>query len=84
MQEQLFLEYYAKRGFSVEEAQSVVEAVKSLENTDTATLAEIRNHLDQLIIRKENTLSRLLALARYFYITGRNDIYIYFTYGFFK
>lgn len=35
MQEQLFLEYYAKRGFSVEEAQSVVEAVKSLENTDT-------------------------------------------------
>lgn len=67
MQEQLLLEYYAKRGFSDEEARRAVEDVKSLENADTATLADIRNHLDQLIIRKENTLSRLLALARYFY-----------------
>lgn len=56
MQEQLFLEYYAKRGFSVEEAQSGVEAVKSLENADTATLAEIRNHLDQLISRKKRVI----------------------------
>jgi len=79
MNEYLLLDYYEKRGFSVEEGLVAVEYVKALKQPDSLTIQEIREHLDALIAQNENTKPRLLALARYYYIIGRSDIYIYFT-----
>ena len=79
MQKQLLLDYYKKRGFPVKDGLDAVEYVKALKQPDTLTIEEIRKHLDELIAQNENTTSRLLALARYYYLIGRHDVYIYFT-----
>jgi hypothetical protein len=39
----------------------------------------IRSYIRLLIDEGRNTMEALLAMARYFYLTGRNEIYIYFT-----
>lgn len=79
MQKQLLLDYYKKRGFSVKDSLDAVEYVNTLKQPDNLTIQEIRKHIDELITQNENKSSRLLALARYYYLFGRNDAYIYFT-----
>jgi hypothetical protein len=78
--------YYAKRGFGSEEAETAVSAVRKFEEYLTicgkgpdGTLADVKGYVALLVEKNENSAQALLALARYFYITRRNDIYIYFT-----
>ena len=87
MNETVLTEHYQKRGFSRELAAQAVDCVRSLSTflvasgstLETASSCEIRSFIRLLIREKRNTLENLLALARYFYLTGRNEIYIYFT-----
>ncbi len=87
MNEQVLRDLYAKRGFSEQKADDAVYSVRTLESwlnartetLETAGVPRIREHIRALIEQGGNTLDTLLALARYFYLTERNEIYVYFT-----
>jgi len=87
MNEQVLRDLYAGRGYSAQKAEDAVSAVRALESRldasaetlETAGIPLIRDHIRNLMQQGGNTLDTLLALARYFYLTGRNEIYVYFT-----
>lgn len=87
MNEQILRDHYAKRGFSEAAADEAVASVKALQSwleerqlsLQDADRESIRTYIGMLIRQQKNTLEALLALARYFYLTGRNEIYVYFT-----
>ncbi len=87
MNETILKEHYQKRKFSTEQTDEAVAAVHALEDwlsvnngtLETATPELIRSYIRLLIDQKRNTMEALLAMARYFYLTGRNETYIYFT-----
>ena len=87
MNEQILRDHYKKRGYSdvvTDEAVTAVCALQSFLEERSSSLEktnreEIRGYLTLLILQEKNTLETLLALARYFYLTGRNKIYVYFT-----
>lgn len=87
MQESILTEHYEKRGFAPALAAAAVESVRRLEShlaasgltLEAASVGDIRAYVRLLIERGQNDLETLLALARYFYLTGRSDVYIYFT-----
>ena len=87
MNEQVLREHYNKRGYSDAKTEEAVTAVRELQSylearlssLESAGCEEIRIYITDLIHQEKNTLEILLALARYFYLTGRNEIYVYFT-----
>jgi len=87
MNETILKEHYEKRNFTAEQTGLAVESVRALEaylsgrNTslENADIGAVRAYLDLLIHEKRCSLEALLAMARYFFLTGRNEIYIYFT-----
>ncbi|MDD4312359.1 MAG: hypothetical protein PHW41_07755 [Eubacteriales bacterium] len=46
---------------------------------NTATREQIRAYLDAFMDERRNTPEALLALARYFNLIGRSELYVYFT-----
>ena len=87
MNRQILRNHYEKRGFPAQQADEAVSAVEALErwlsihsgSLDTVQAPQMRDYIRLLIEQEQNALETLLALARYFYLTGRNDIYVYFT-----
>ena len=87
MREKEFTEYLQGRDQDETQIESAVEAVRGFEaelgagakTLESATLEDLKEHLALLVSRRENSQDRLRALARYFYATDRNDLYIYFT-----
>lgn len=87
MNETVLTGYYQKRGFSDELAAQAAAFVRALEarlqssgsSLETAKVNEIRTYIRLMMKQEGISLEHLLALARYFYLTGRNEIYIYFT-----
>jgi len=82
MKEKAFRELYGSRGYSAEETDLAVGYVKRMEsslNTDVADINMVKEHIDMLIEKGENTIPVLLALARYFYLLDNHEVYIYFT-----
>jgi len=87
MNETILREHYKRRGLSGEPADHAAAAVAGLEawlllrgeSLAGAGIGTIRKYLDELIKGAQNTPEALLAMERYFYLTGRNDIYLYFT-----
>lgn len=87
MNEAVLTGHYQKRGFSKEITMQAVQFVQALEthlqaagsSLETASVNEIRAYIRLLMKQEGFSLEHLLALARYFYLTGRNEIYIYFT-----
>ena len=87
MREKEFREYLREREQGDAQIEKDVEAVRGFEGEleaegnaiESATLDDLREYLALLVSRRENSLDRLVALARYFYATDRNDLYIYFT-----
>jgi hypothetical protein len=87
MREKEFRDYYRDRGFSDEDADSAVEAVAEFEGhleergafLESVSIDDVREYVSSLISEERNSMGRLLALARYFYLLKRNDVYIYFT-----
>ena len=84
MQEALFREYCQKRQFDASVTEASVQAVKDFEGYVTATgstLASVTtdflgNYLQQLSQAGTATEERLIALARYAYITHRNELFV--------
>jgi hypothetical protein len=87
MREKVFTEYLQGRDQDETQIENAVEAVRGFEaeleaggkTLESVTLEDLKEYLALLVSRRENTKDRLLALARYFYSTDRNDLYIYFT-----
>lgn len=87
MKEKEFREYLKGREQDENQIENAVEAVGGFESKleaagkeiGAASLEDLTEYLALLVSRGENSLDRLMALARYFYATDRNDLYIYFT-----
>ncbi len=87
MNEQVLRAYYEKRGATLQETEAAICAVFALERwlsprgqqLTTAQKADIRDYIRTLIETQDNSIETLLALARYFYLSGQNEIYVYFT-----
>ncbi len=83
----LFLDYYEKRQFNDDQVEAGIRALTRAEGMlmkqgtclDKATLPQIRILLDQWILDKTNDEESILALSRYFYLTNKTDLYLYFT-----
>lgn len=83
--------YYQKRGFSKEQGEKAGQAVAELDlwltrqslSWDTLNTDQLKDYLQYLVEKKQNSEERLIALARFFYITEdvRNAprLYRYFT-----
>lgn len=87
MNETILRENYAQRGFSATLADQAVASVSALErwliqrgsSLETAAVENIRLSIRGLIDAARNDPETLFAQARYFYLTGRKEIYIYYT-----
>jgi hypothetical protein len=87
MNREILINHYRTRGESDDSAQAAVRAVQELEDSlgsqgrslASAGVDVLKDHVASLVAAGTNTRARLLALARYFYLTGGNEIYIYFT-----
>lgn len=83
----LFLDYYEKKQFSDDQVEAGIRALTRAEGMlmkqgtclDKATLPQIRILLDQWILDKTNDEASILALSRYFYLTNKTELYLYFT-----
>jgi hypothetical protein len=87
MDEKRLHDHYLERGAGEEAARAAVAAVRDLERDlarcgrtlRTATEEDVSAHVARLVATGENTEARLLALARYFRLTGATSLYIVFT-----
>jgi hypothetical protein len=87
MQEDRFVEFLKSRNQSEEAIRTAVHCVREFEAylADTGvslasfTVPDLRNYASSLIDLNENTMERFLALARYAYVAGLNEVFIYFT-----
>ena len=78
---------YSKRGYSDEQTRQAIDYVLSLEKhimasgaaLSTCSVDDIKGYIALLLENGEVTAETLLAMARYFYLENRHDIYIYFT-----
>ncbi len=86
MEENEYCEYLRKRGMTEEAVEDAVVAVKEFEEwlssrsktMESASLGDLKAYIDGLISGGLNTPERLSALARYFWLTKRNDFYSHF------
>lgn len=87
MNEKLLIDLYRKINSSELQIEIALSYVKEFEqflkgnnqSVEKADIEIIKNYIRLLIDKKLNTIDRLVAIARYFYLINRNDIYIYFT-----
>lgn len=87
MDESSFRELYEKRGLSESEADAGVAAIcdyerylahhgRTFEDSDVDI---VKSYLESLLGSGHNSKERLIALARYSHLSGKSDVYIYFT-----
>jgi hypothetical protein len=87
MKEKEFVEFLKNRGQDEDAIEAAVAGVKEFEqymagagkSLEEAEVSDMKGYLTTLIAKNRNDWDRLVALARYFYISGGSDIYIYFT-----
>ncbi len=87
MNRKILIDFYKQRRETADSTNAAVAAVENLEQSlvvrhlalDTAQVGAVREHVTELVAKKLNNIDRLRALARYFYLIGRSDVYIYFT-----
>lgn len=87
MNESILKELYQKRGVPTASIDAAIQACIMFEaamqeatlSFETVTVGFIRGYIKKLIDQGENELGTIVALARYFLLIGRNEIYVYFT-----
>jgi hypothetical protein len=87
MDKSKLIDLYSKRGASDKQAQQAIDCVLSLERhlvakgteLDTCSVEDVKSYIASLLAKGEIKSETLLAMARYFYLENRHDIYIYFT-----
>lgn len=84
MQETLFREYCQQRKFDAATTEAAIAAVQDFEQyatavgatLETVTTGHLSDYLQQLVQTGTASEEQLLALARYNYVTRRNDLFI--------
>jgi hypothetical protein len=87
MQEKGYRTYLSEQNLDETTIESSIKAVVDFEeylkkngiNFESLTIKDTREYVSLLISQKRNDLDRLLALARYNYMIGKKNVYIYFT-----
>jgi len=87
LKENAFRSYLEGRKLSATEIESSVAAVREFEKylrerkvtLKSAGADVLRDYISLLIEEDENSMDRLVAIARYCYFAKKNDLYIYFT-----
>jgi hypothetical protein len=87
MDEGILKDFYLQRGYSHEQSLKAVGYMTELEDylaasgisLDTCSVADIKNYIAHLLAKGCVSAEKLQAMARYFYLKDRHDIYIYFT-----
>jgi len=87
LKEEAFRKYLKGRKMSATKIESSVAAVREFEKylrkrkttLKSAGLDVLRDYISLLIEKEKNSEDRMVAIARYCYLTKRNDLYIYFT-----
>jgi hypothetical protein len=87
MKEKDYAEFLRGRKQAEAEIASAVGYVKDLEaylaeagiSLDALTVPDLKRYISNLMETKHNSMERLLALARYAYMVGLNEVFIYFT-----
>ena len=85
MNKDVIKDFYAKRGLGKSETERAVKALERLErrleadgmNLEDVPLCEVRDYVEKMAETGESDETSMLALSRYFYLTGRSEIYIY-------
>ncbi len=88
MNEKVLRELYESRKYGDEITENAVDIVKKLENfleekygssLEKCDREQVRKYVEKMVSERFNDLNNFMALARYFYLTDRKDIYIFFT-----
>ena len=87
MDKQKLEELYTQRGYSAEKTEQAIDAVLNLEkylnasdaSLESCTVGNIKKYIAHLLNNNKIDMDTVLAMARYFYLENRHDIYIYFT-----
>jgi hypothetical protein len=87
MEEKKLRKLYESRKYSRDRINFAVESVKQLEkylaesdgDLSSVHLKDVKGYVKGLIDTGGNSADCILALARYFYITDKQDVYLYFT-----
>jgi hypothetical protein len=87
MKEKEYIDFLKTRNQSEKAMRSAIEDVGEFEkylagrsrDIESVDVDDVKRYMDTLIASKKNTMDRLVALARYVYMLGLNDVFIYFT-----
>jgi hypothetical protein len=87
MKEREYIEFLRSRGQTEPAIGSALEYVREFEEylvgrgkgLESVVVHEVKEYASRLIAEKKNTMERFVALARYVYVMGFNEVYIYFT-----
>ena len=87
MKEREYVEFLQGRKQSDQAIEAALAYVRDFEeylaetgvSLDSHAVTDLKNYVVRLIDTDRNTMDRLLALARYAYVAGLNEVFIYFT-----
>lgn len=87
MNKSLIIKLYQDRGYGAKKQEKAIAAILNMEkyllekSTDfeNADIPIVKSYIQTMIEQKKNDLESLLAIARYYYLIDKKDIYIYFT-----
>ena len=87
MWEKELREFYRERDHSEEDATFAIMEVRAYEeylkakgaSLEFMSVDDVQEYVSLLISHDKNSMDRLLAIARYCFITKKHDEYIYFT-----
>ena len=85
MQNKKYTEFLSSMNIDNDCINAAIENVTSFQNylmqtgkdIDSVTIQSVKEYFSKLIADNENSMERLRDLARYFYITGQSEVYIY-------
>jgi hypothetical protein len=87
MREKEYTEFLQSRNQTEQAVKSAVQHVRELEtylagagkDLESVAVGEVKEYASTLIRDNRNTMDRFVALARYVYMAGLNEVFIYFT-----
>ena len=87
MRESLLRDLYKQRGYDISASDEAVGFVEEMESAlieagldiDTVSIEALKEYLTDIVSSGKNSPVRLLALARYYFVINKHDVYIYFT-----
>lgn len=87
MREKEYVEFLRARKQTEESVGSAVEYVAEFEkhligkgkSLESADVSDVKEYTSLLMAENKNTMDRFIALARYVYMIGLNEVFIYFT-----